>query len=376
MSKKLDEMLYDSLKPEDVPEPELNRRILERRSEKNMKKFNVRKAAAAAVIAGVVAMGGITAYAATQNISLLSVFKGESREVKENATQLLDTNVKQGDRVNEEQSKWAHFQIKEAICDRNQVAVLVEVRAAEPEKYLLVPAEFDPDTELVVNMDIKGVTGRQTIREYAESIGKKCMKVHTVVDCEASSESLSYSMDEKGVLYYTIRFDNEEKSRKLDYVCKTCVYPPEGGPDSERMDDEIPFTLTDKSDITTLRYVPVSDQEIQGTKLAVDEVIFEKSSLDMVCRVKYHYTGSRKDTKTQKKWIRTKEADICFFMLDGKGNIIDFNGGSGNSFPDQEGKMEESWHYSLADLPDTIVFQAKDVCEKELYGTVEVKLAE
>lgn len=366
MNKKLDELLYDALKPENEPAPELNRRILNRRV--SMKKWNFKKTAAAAACCCIVLAGSVSAYAAAQHFSLLSMFTGESTEVRENAAKLLDTAVEQKQQENQEQSQYVNFKIKEAICDKNKVIVQIEARALEPEKYMLVPLYEEPEIDPVSDLNIKGVTGKQTIAEYAKSIGKKCLGVQASVFCEAGDQSISDRTDAEGTLFFTIEFDNEEKTKKLNYVCGTYVAPPEGTSE-DTIKNEISFTLTDKSKSKIIRYLPVSKKKVEGTNLIVDKVIFEKSDLEIVCKVKYHYAGSLKD------WSRTTDADIAFFILDEKGQIIESNGGSGSTFPDGTKEMTQSWSYPLMDLPDTITLQAKDVCEKNLFGTVDVKLA-
>lgn len=65
MNKKLEELLYDALLPEDEPDPKLNRQILEKRFKEAsaMKQYQIKKMAAAVAVC-VLAVGSITAYAA------------------------------------------------------------------------------------------------------------------------------------------------------------------------------------------------------------------------------------------------------------------------------------------------------------------------
>ena len=367
MDEKLEEMLYDALKPEIEPAPELNRRILDWRT--GMKKWNIRKTAAAAACCCIVLAGGVSAYAAAEHFSLLSMFKQESTEVQENASKLLDTTVVQEPSENKAQSELVNFQIKEAICDKNQVIVQVEARATDPEKYLLVPLYVEPEEDPVSSLEgLKGTSKGQTVAEYAESIGKKCLGVQASVNCNAASQSLTDYTNADGSVLFNIQFENTEKTKKLDYVCETFVASPDSSSE-DTIRNEIAFTLTDKSNASSVRYLPVSKEKVEGTNLVVDEVIFEKSDLEIVCKVNYHYVGNAED------WYKTTDSDICFFILDEKGNIINSNGGGGTTLPDETKKMTQSWSYSLMDLPDTITFQAKDVFEKDLYGTVDVKLA-
>lgn len=366
MDKKLEEVLYDALKPVNEPDPELNRQILDRRLNSNMKKLNVRKTAVAAAIGILVVAGGVSAYAASQDYSLLSIFKGESKEVKKSAEKLLDTNVKQEKGNASEQSKYASFEIREALVDMNQVRVQVAVKPADADKYLLIPEDAVPVEDPVENLSMEGLSGKQTIAEYAKSVGKKCVRASVGISgTEAPCMSMQEHTEKDGTLLYNITFENTEKNRKLNYVCDTFVYPPNGA--EEPLKDKIDFVLKDNSDIDVVKYLPVSRDKVPGTDLVIDEVTFEKSDLEMICNVKFHYIGKSKDV------MNTKDGDICFFLLDAGGKIIESNGGGGTK---QDGNtFTQSWQYSLDKLPDTLTFQAKDVMEKTLYGTAEVKLA-
>lgn len=87
----------------------------------SMKRNNFKKKAVAAALCGIVLAGGVSAYAATGNGSLLSLFKNESSEVKDHAAHLIDTEV-----VQEKGNKlldYAAFEVTEAVCDKNQVIV-------------------------------------------------------------------------------------------------------------------------------------------------------------------------------------------------------------------------------------------------------------
>lgn len=391
MNKKLDELLYDALKPTDVPEPELNRRILDRKVSK-MRKLNVRKTAVAAVIGILVAAGGVSVYAATQHHSLLSMFKEQDKEVRDRAAELLETNVDQETVSDNELAQWATFRVREAIADKNQVRVQVEVKAVEPDKYLLVPYG-EKLSDPVGGLGMEGLTGNQTIKEYADSIGKQCITVQTEIDVATPAEkkdtifnsdvyTKNNHLEKDGTMVFNICFGNAVKSENLEYVCTAMVYPEPTteGYGHKELKDTFNFTLTDQSDMEVIKYLPVSDEKVPGTNLVIDEVAFEKSDLEVICHVTYHYAGKKKD------WSDTTDADIGFYPLDSEGKIIDGTGDGGGNISRDDVTCVQSWEYSLKDLPDvvadggkskeTIVFQAKDVMEKTLYGTVEVKLAE
>ncbi|MCH5267729.1 MAG: DUF4179 domain-containing protein [Lachnospiraceae bacterium] len=376
MNKKLDNLLYDALKPANDPAPELNRRILDRKVSK-MRKFNVRKTAVAAAIGILVAAGGVSVYAATQHHSLLSIFKGEDSEVQQKAGQFLDTKVAQETGSNKKQSQWATFKVREAIADKNVVRVQVEVKAVEPDKYLLVPYIGVPEEMSVENLHMEGLTGEQTLADYAKSLGKKCLPVEPRV--AVPIETCRHHMEKDGTLLFDIELDNNSKSENLEYVCETIVSP-DGKEDTE-IKDQFSFTLTDKTEMETFRYLPVSDGKVAGTNLVVDEVVIEKSDLEAMFTVTYHYAGNNP------KWTETSEFDIDFYLVDSAGKIIESGDGYMNVNPDDDTICVSKCQYSLKKLPDdiferegdkqsTIIIQGKDVMEKELSGKVELKLAE
>lgn len=359
MDKDMEAVLREAMKPVNEPDPELNRLILERRVRKDMKKRNVRKIAAAAAIGILVAAGGVSAYAASQNISLLSLFGGESSEVKQEAERLLDTDVKQSPA--KEQFELAGFKVREAIADKNKVTIQVEVKAADPDQYLLVPEGVEVGSS-VENLRLDGLKGKQTIAEYAESLGKKCLCVNALVD--TAIQSTMHETQKDGTLLLYISFENTEKKQKLDYVCNTSAYIVGAGED-DVIENKLTFTLTDNTDVESVKYLPVKKGKAAGTDLVIDEVTFEKSNLEMICNVRYHYAGKNKD------WVNTKDHDICFFLLDSEGKIIE--AGDGGSQEDGT-EVTQRWVYSLRELPEIITFQAKDVMEKKLYGKAEMKL--
>lgn len=349
---------------------EMDKRLKNRIKEEqmNMRRFKFKKMAAAAAFAFLAVAGGVSVYAATGNSSLLSFFAGDSNEVKNRAAELLETNVAQESGDSKKQSDFASFHIRQAVCDKNRVLIQVAVKAADAGKYLLIPQDCIPEQDPVGDLSMKGadMDENMTVKEYAESMGKKCLRVSASVDNRSGSQSIYNTMEEDGTLVYTISFQNMEKSETLDYTCFTCVYPPEGEGSEEGLKAELPFTLTDKSDVETIMYRPISGKNAAGTNLVVDEVVFEKSDLEMACYVKYHYVGSNKE------WMKTVDADILFYMLDKNGEIIDFKSGEGTQIDGT--KAVQLANYPLQELPDTISFMAKDVFEKKVYGTVDVKL--
>ena len=369
--------MYDKMSMSNEMDERIRNAVLNQQGGKgyNMKKHSYKKTAVAAVLCGLALAGGVSAYAATRNISLLSIFEKESSEVKNNAARLIDTEVAQK-KVNKEQEDLATFEITEAVCDKNNVVVQIEIKAADNEKFLLVPAIpfCDPDLEYASSLNIRGakINENMTIAEYAKSIGKKCLKVSAEVDCGDSRQAIDNYMKEDGTMVFTITFENVEKQKKLDYVCETAVGPINKG---GKVRDKIKFTLTDKSNVKVLKYLPVSNGKIAGTNIVVDEVTYEKSDLSMMCNVKYHYTGK------DKKWSYNEDGGVTFDMLDKNGEWVPFSQNSYGGKTEFDGNTAvQRDSLSLIDLPETITFAVHNVLVEDengnkSYGTFDVKLA-
>lgn len=377
--------MYDGMRMSDEMDERIKSAVFKQqeRTDHTMKKFNGKKAAVAAALCGIVLAGGVSAYAASGNFSLLSIFAGENSEVKNNAADLINTEVSQKKAVNKKQtvqSDLVSFDITEAVCDKNNVVIQLESKANDQEKFLLVPPECSPKSTNVSELNIRGVKvdPKMTVAEYAKSLGKKCLSVSADIDCGAKGWSTENYMKSDGTLVYIIHFENVEKQKKLDYVCETEVCPvyKKNYSDDEIIRNTIHFTLTDKSTVTTVKYLPVSREKIKGTDIVVDEVTFDKSSLSMVCNVKYHYTGNETD------WTNnSKDEGIVFYLYDKYGKSIEVtHSGYGGKTKFNGNTAVQSESFSLIDLPDTITFEAKNLYEGEgfelkSYGTFDVKLA-
>ena len=367
--------------PEDIELPEIvmqkaNGAFAEIRMEgtdemkkNNVRMFRVRKAAVAAAVCGLIAIGGASVYAATSHFSLLSLFRGETEQTRHSAEQLFDDKVEQERIVDKKQTKWANFKVREAICDNNHVIVNVAATAVEPEKYVLIPSFMEEKFDSMSSIGVKGEDGKLSMSDYADKRGKKILKVNAgVSQCKAGSQSIRNVLEPDGTLLFIIEFDNKEKNKTLDYSCITVVTPPiENVTDDDLIRDKFNFTLVERSKSEKIRYVPLSKDKVEGTDLIIDDVSFNKSDLTTECTIKYHYAGE----KSAWKEYKTKDLDIMFFMLDDHGKIVETDEGGGIELDGM--KVTGTSYYKLSDLPENITFMAKDVCEKKIYGKFTVK---
>lgn len=376
MKYEMDQLLKDVYQQEVKPESILNQKTLRRMQmeERNdMKKFwNYKKIAVAAVLSCLVVSQGVgAAYAAVNHTSILSLFSGETKEVRQQAEKLRETKVQQV-RNNARQSAYADFFVREALCDKNQVYVEAAVKPAS-DKYLLVPSECwsERNTYYASELSIAGEdTGKETIAQYAKRMNKTCVEVALSIGTDAASQSIDYQTEADGTLVYHVSFENNAKTQKLSYTCDTVVYVP--GQEEQELKDFIVFSLKDQTGkAETLCYAPEKAQTIKGTKLVLDGIDFEKSALNMNCTVKYHTTDPK--AQTWEKWIKTDDSDVKFYLLDEDGNEIASENGYGDDSMGKGGALTEHDQYRTAELSDTLTFLVRNCMTKEVLGTVTVK---
>lgn len=377
MKYEMDKLLKDVYQQEVKPESILNQKTLRRMQTEetnDMRKFwNYKKIAVAAVLSCLVVTQGVgAAYAAINHTSILSLFSGETKEIKDQAKNLRETNVQQKAGCNAKQSAYADFSVREAVCDKNQVYVEAVAKPAD-DKYLLVPEECwdERDNFRASELNIAGEdTGKETIAQYAKRKNKTCVQVSVGIGTDAGTQSISYQTDADGTLVYTITFANNAKTQKLDYTCNTAVYMP--GQEEQALKDSIAFTLNDQSGkAEKVSYVPEKTQTIKGTKLVLDRVEFEKSALNMNCTIKYHTTDP--DAQSWDKWIKTDDSDVNFYLLDENGNEVASEGGYGDDSMGKGGTLTENDQYRTAELSDTLTFLVRNCMTKEVLGKVTVK---
>lgn len=377
MKYEMDELLKEVYQQEVKPGSILNQKTLRKmklKEQNDMRKFwNYKKVAVAAVLSCLVAAQGIGAYAAINHTSILSFFSGETEEIKDQAQKLVETDVAQKAGSNAEQSAYAEFSVREALCDKNQVYVEAVAKPVSDE-YLLVPQECwsERETFLASELKIAGEedTGKETIAQYAKRKNKTCVGVGAWVSMKKGSQSIDYQTEADGTLVYHITFENNAKTQKLDYTCGTVVYTP--GQKEQELKDSIPFQLNDQSGKSeTISYLPVKTKTIKGTRLVLDGIDFEKSALNMNCTVKYHTTDP--DAGTWDKWAQTNDADVNFYLLDENGDEVSSEGGYGSDSMGKGGALTEYTQYRTSDLPDTLTFLVRNCMTKEVLGTVTVK---
>lgn len=197
MSKQIEELLYESLRPMDEPDPELNRRILEWRSNKSMRKSSFRKSAVAAAVVCVVAVSSITAVAAYRYLNPAQV----AEEVSENDALAKAFNSKDAVKVNQTQRN-----------DKYEVSLLGMVSGAGLELYMPEDAEnkLQQDYTYVV-MAVAHTDGTAVSQDDQKCISPLIHGVDWMIANNGTMNTGLTTFIQDGVMYELIECDSLEK---------------------------------------------------------------------------------------------------------------------------------------------------------------------
>lgn len=193
----------------------------------------------------------ITAFAADW-FGIRDMFRTPNRELPEGADSYIQQHTEAA-----EGEDWS-CRITESLCDTSTVMVTVDVSGGD--RYILAPMDASPTDSVC----IIGLTGEQTLEEYAASQGKKLLFVGAILE---GNEQLGLTV---GSLQFENRSDREmtiliENSKTVsfteaDAVCY--VYASEADGTNKSM--ELTFTLTQAPSTEAGNYAPVDPAAIPG----------------------------------------------------------------------------------------------------------------
>ncbi len=197
MSKQIEELLYDSLKPIDEPSPELNRRILEWRSKESMRKSSFRKSAVAAAVVCVVAVSSITAVAAYRYLKPAEI----AEEMAENDALAKAFESKDAVKINETQKN-----------EKYEVTLLGMVSGAGLE--LCMPEDTEEPLQqdyTYVVMAVAHTDGTAVSQDDQKCISPLIHGVDWMIANNATLNTGLTSFIQDGVMYELIECDSLEK---------------------------------------------------------------------------------------------------------------------------------------------------------------------
>lgn len=197
MSKQIEELLYDTLKPIDEPSPELNRRILEWRSSESMKKISFRRSAVAAAVICAVTVSSITAVAAYRYLNPAQV----AEEVSENDALAKAFESKDAVKINETQKN-----------DKYEVTLLGMVSGAGLDLWVPEDSEetLKQDHTYVV-MAVAHTDGTAVSQDDQKCISPLIHGVDWMIANNGTLDTGLTSFIKDGVMYELIECDSLEK---------------------------------------------------------------------------------------------------------------------------------------------------------------------
>lgn len=193
-----------------------------------------RKLAALILAACLVFSLAVTAYAANL-FGIRELFRTYYRELPEAA----EPYIRQETAAAEAEEGWS-CAITESLSDSSTVMATVTIRGGS--KYIVAPTDADPDG----SVGIIGIDGKQTLREYAASQGKKLLFVGASIlkvgDEEIGGGSQRMENISESEMVILTRVSKTVSASDLEAVC--LVYAREEG-SSEVQRVELPFVLSE-----------------------------------------------------------------------------------------------------------------------------------
>lgn len=338
---------------------ELKERLMDMKKSETRNRKNHRMAwkAAVAVAAVVVALPtGI--YAATHYWGINDFMSRYGHSLSQDANELIETNIPQVQKEDAETNMPVEFAVKESLCDRGSVNLVIEVKAKERGKYLLA---FDDSivTDPVSNLGIKS---DKTIGEYAEEKGLEILYVGTGFDWESPFSPGKYSMDSKSVeddvLNIGFTADRSDDQKDLHVIMLNTVQNAVG---KKPVTSTTSFELKDKSSSEVASYEAEKPMKVKGTSAVVTKVTMEKTEVSNY--IKIYYTNPNEE----------KEDGLTFRMREKKDS--------------DEWEIDRGWTDKLGDeqycryivcparrLPKTCVLEAFDCWDETVYDQFEISL--
>lgn len=351
----MDDRLFDIFSEEtDVPKCVQNRidetlEMLESVNCKNLEKPGKKtwKRSLFFSFAAVLAFGA-TVFAAEKYMGISSFFSTIGAKMPEEAQALIEKEPVQ----QEDGDSIITYTVKEALCDKNSVQIVVEATAKERGKYLLVGQDIieeDKVNNLGINSDL-------TVGEYAKEKGLTVVRVGASFDFGSDLGIVtavgSYSMQEDDVLDIYSSAVKQNQSSDLIVSCVGTAALPDAEQVEDIMRTNITFKLEDKSQGRTVTYMPVTS-ETNNSSLTADGKVkllsVDVEETELAEYVTIHYI------------MLEKSEDITLDVTDSEGNVWQISNLGGYApIPEVGQEAVQQINYEKTELPDEIGIRAYD----------------
>lgn len=304
---------------------------------------------------------GATVFAAEKYMGISSFFSNGGARLSKEAQALIENEPVQqenGDSI-------LTFTVKEALCDKNSVQIVVEAAAKERGKYFLVGEDSSYD-DPVSNL---GIDSNQTIEEYAGEKGLTVVRVNAHFEfgekLGISSASGDFRSQEDDVLMIYSSAVKGNQSSNLTVSCVGVAMLPDAKSVDDVMRTNITFQLEDKSQKRTVTYVPKNAEDgiiTADGKVKILSVEVEESEIGEYAAIHYMVLGDA--------------SNIALDVTDANGNLWNMTSVGGSAETTQNTK-EGVWKimYEKTDLPDEIGIRAYDYENSIAYEPVMLQMA-
>lgn len=289
---------------------------------------------------------GATVFAAEKYMGISSFFSNGGSQLSEEAQALIENEPVQ----QEDGDSILTYTVKEALCDKNSVQIVVEAAAKERGKYFLVGEDSNYD-DPVSNL---GIDSNQTIEEYAGEKGLTVVRVNAHFEfgeeLGISSASGDFRSQEDDVLLIYSSAVKTNQSSNLTVSCVGTAVLPDAKSVEDVMRTNITFQLEDKSQERTVTYVPKDAENGAITadgKVKIQSVDVEESEVGEYVTIHY--------------MVLEDDSNISLDVINADGNLWKMTSVGGSNETDDTGK-EGVWKimYEKTDLPDEIGIRAYD----------------
>lgn len=199
---------------------------------------------AAVILLICITVTGSSVYALEKYFGLFDFFKKDGIEISEELSEKVKTGV-----AEKAQNKLASFEIKEALYDKDSVSITVEVKAVEPDKYLLVPQDAS-DTD---NLYYIGIESGETLGEYAKEKNRELLLIGSsfayTEELGMDTQSVDFQSqteDSAMLLVHGTRRSSTVSEENLNITFKGSAMEADAKSAKDVYRCEIPFTLQEK----------------------------------------------------------------------------------------------------------------------------------
>ena len=258
------------------------------------------------------------------------------------------------------------FSLREAVYDGGAVHMVVEARPASEEVLLI-----GPDCLLTDPVSDLGISGEESIAEYAAANGKTEIRSVQIVDTGAATggegvvQSLEYRLEGDGTLVFIASGSVADGAATLpvDLVCITYPVLADGNYDVENgTQTDLTFSLerTDAGPDSRTFSTPAA---FAGCGVTVERATLTASPMGI------YYT--LECAVTDETAFAAAQEGLFFRFLDADGEEIPLAPAIGSQVSAPEGGRftQEGALAASESLPDALTIQAYDAMTKEVYDT-------